>query len=191
LVEGYKKSVSKKSSLISNSHKNRLSFTYKLKNFLYLFLFLMLVWLALTSTINLQELTAGIIISLVLSLALSKGYLELGLPPLSIKRIFFSIIYILVLFVEIVRANLDVAYRVIHPKMPIKPGIVTIKTGLKQDIAKLILANSITLTPGTFTLDILGDTILVHWINVKGENLEERTKLIAGKFEKYLRIIFE
>jgi len=191
LAEGYKKSVSKKSSLISNSHKNRLSFTYKLKNFLYLFLFLMLVWLALTSTVNLQELTAGIIISLILSLVLIKNYLELGLPPLSIKRIFFSIVYILVLFGEIVRANLDVAYRIIHPKMPIKPGIVTIKTDLKQDIAKLILANSITLTPGTFTLDILGDTFLIHWINVKGENLEERTKLIAGKFEKYLRIIFE
>jgi len=191
LAEGYKKSVSKKSSLVSNSHKNRLSFTYKLKNFLYLFLFLMLVWLALTSTVNLQELTAGIIISLILSLVLSKNYLELGLPPLSIKRIFFSIVYILVLLLEIVRANFDVAYRVIHPKMPIKPGIVTIKTGLKQDIAKLILANSITLTPGTFTLDILGDTLLVHWINVKGKNMKERTKLIAGKFEKYLRIIFE
>jgi len=191
LAEGYKKSVSKKSSLVSNSHKNRLSFTYKLKNFLYLFFFLMLVWLALTSTVNLQELTAGIIISLILSLVLSKNYLELGLPPLSIKRIFFSIVYILVLLLEIVRANFDVAYRVIHPKMPIKPGIVTIKTGLKQDIAKLILANSITLTPGTFTLDILGDTLLVHWINVKGKNMKERTKLIAGKFEKYLRIIFE
>jgi len=162
-----------------------------LKNFLYLFLFLMLVWLALTSTVNLQELTAGIIISLILSLVLSKNYLELGLPPLSIKRIFFSIVYILVLLLEIVRANFDVAYRVIHPKMPIKPGIVTIKTSLKQDIAKLILANSITLTPGTFTLDILGDTLLVHWINVKGKNMKERTKLIAGKFEKYLRIIFE
>jgi multicomponent Na+:H+ antiporter subunit E len=191
LAEGYKKSVSKKSSLVSNSNKNRLSFTYKLKNFLYLFLFLMLVWLALTSTVNLQELTAGIIISLILSLVLSKNYLELGLPPLSIKRIFFSIVYILVLLLEIVRANFDVAYRVIHPKMPIKPGIVTIKTSLKQDIAKLILANSITLTPGTFTLDILGDTLLVHWINVKGKNMKERTKLIAGKFEKYLRIIFE
>ena len=191
MAEGYKKSVSKKSSLVSNSNKNRLSFTYKLKNFLYLFLFLMLVWLALTSTVNLQELTAGIIISLILSLVLSKNYLELGLPPLSIKRIFFSIVYILVLLLEIVRANFDVAYRVIHPKMPIKPGIVTIKTSLKQDIAKLILANSITLTPGTFTLDILGDTLLVHWINVKGKNMKERTKLIAGKFEKYLRIIFE
>jgi multicomponent Na+:H+ antiporter subunit E len=108
----------------------------------------------------------------------------------SIKRIAFFIVYIVVLFKEIIKANFDVAYRVIHPKMPIKPGIVVIKTTLKQDIAKLILANSITLTPGTFTLDILGDTLLIHWINVKSENVDEATKIIGEKFEKYLRVIF-
>ncbi len=162
----------------------------KLKTFLYLFFFLVLVWLALTSTINFQKLIAGITLSLILSILLSKTYLELGLPPLGIKRIIFSIIYVLVLFWEIVKANLDVAYRVIHPKMPIKPGIVVIKTRLKQDLAKMILANSITLTPGTFTLDILGDNLLIHWINVKADNIEEATKIIGEKFEKYLRIIF-
>jgi multisubunit Na+/H+ antiporter MnhE subunit len=40
-------------------------------------------------------------------------------------------------------------------------------------------------------LDILGDTFLIHWINVKGENMEQRTKIIAENFEKYLRIVFE
>ena len=89
-------------------------------------------------------------ISFMLSLILHKNYPALGLPPPSIKRIAFGIVYIVVLFKEIVIANIDVAYRVIHPNMPIKPGIVLIKTGLKQDIAKMILANSITLTPGTY-----------------------------------------
>jgi len=74
--------------------------------------------------------------------------------------------------------------------MPIKPGIVIIKTGLKSDIAKMILANSITLTPGTFTLDIVGDTLLIHWINVRAENITEATEIIGEKFEKYLRVIF-
>jgi multicomponent Na+:H+ antiporter subunit E len=74
--------------------------------------------------------------------------------------------------------------------MPIKPGIVVIKTGLKQDIGKMILANSITLTPGTFTLDILGDTLLIHWINVQSKETEEATKMIGERFEKYLRVIF-
>jgi len=103
----------------------------------------------------------------------------------------FGFIYIIILFKEIIKANIDVAYRVIHPKMPIKPGIVVVKTHLKTDIAKMILANSITLTPGTFTLDILGDNFLIHWINVKTENTAEATRIIGEKFEKYLKVIFE
>ena len=74
--------------------------------------------------------------------------------------------------------------------MPIKPGIVVIKTGLKSDIAKMILANSITLTPGTFTLDVISDKLLIHWINVKTEDIDEATSLIGHRFEKYLRVIF-
>lgn len=163
----------------------------RLKNFIYLFTFLIAIWLALTNTFQWQELSVGIFISLVLALFLNKNYLKLGLPPLSIKRIIFFILYIFVLFIEIIKANFDVAYRVIHPKMPIKPGIIIIKTKLKQDIAKMILANSITLTPGTFTLDIKGDELLIHWIYVKSEKMDESTKIIGLKFEKYLKVVFE
>jgi len=163
----------------------------KIRNFFYLFSFLVLIWLMFTSTFNFQELGTGVIISLVLALFLNKFYLELDLPLLSLKRIFFFIVYLGVLFKEIVKANLDVAYRVIHPKMPIKPGIVVIKTALKPRIAKLILANSITLTPGTFTLDILDDKLLIHWINVKSKRMDEATRIIGERFERYLKKIFE
>lgn len=162
----------------------------RLKNFFYLFTFLIAIWLALTTTFQWQELSVGIFISLVLALFLNKNYLKLGLPPLSIKRIIFFILYIFVLFIEIIKANFDVAYRVIHPKMPIKPGIIIIKTELKQDIAKMILANSITLTPGTFTLDIKGDELLIHWIYVRSEKMDKSTKIIGQKFEKYLKVVF-
>lgn len=164
--------------------------THRVRNFFYLFFILLIIWLALTSSFHWQELGVGILVSLILSFSLHKNYLELGLPPFSLKRFVYCIGYLLVFLWEIIKANLDVAYRVIHPKLPIKPGIVMIKTTLKQDIAKAILANSITLTPGTFTLDILGDTLLIHWINVQTENTDEATKIIGEKFEKYLRVIF-
>jgi multicomponent Na+:H+ antiporter subunit E len=164
--------------------------THRLRNFVYLFSFLIIIWIILTSSFHWQEVCAGILISLYLSSILNKNYIKLGLPPVSIRRIAFAIVYIVVLFKEIILANLDVAYRVIHPKMPIKPGIVIIKTGLKQDIAKMILANSITLTPGTFTLDISNDNILIHWINVQTEETDRATKAIGEKFEKYLKVIF-
>jgi len=166
------------------------SFLVKLKNFLYLFIFLMAIWIILTNTTETTEVLTGFLISLTLALILSKNYQTLGLPPISIKRIAYLIMFILVLLKEIVKANFDVAYRVLHPKMPIKPGIVIIKTELKPDIAKVLLANSITLTPGTFTLDIKGDELLIHWINVKSVTKEESTKEIGERFEKYLKVVF-
>lgn len=163
----------------------------KLGSFIYLFILLILVWFAFTSSFDIQEIIIGIFISLILSLFLSKTFNELGFPPFSIKRLFFFFIYIIVLFWEIIKANFDVAYRVIHPKTPIEPGIVIIKTKLKSNLGKLVLANSITLTPGTFTLDIFNDKLLIHWIKVKSTDEEEATKMIGAKFEKYLIKIFE
>jgi multicomponent Na+:H+ antiporter subunit E len=161
-----------------------------LKGFAWLFGTSIVLWLALTSQLNLPELIAGCVVCLVVSLLAARIYSTLGLPPISIKRVFFALVYVIVLLTEIIKANFDVAYRVLHPRMPIKPGIVVVKTSLKSDIAKLVLANSITLTPGTFTLDVIGDELLIHWINVKAEDVDGATKMIGGRFEKFLRIIF-
>ncbi|MBD3370306.1 Na+/H+ antiporter subunit E [Candidatus Fermentibacteria bacterium] len=161
------------------------------RSFLYLLVLLFLTWLVLTSSLHWHELLVGVVVSVLLALFLNKTYLGLGMPPLSIKRIWFMISYLVVLGVEIIKANLDVAWRIIHPKLPINPGIVIIKTDLRQDIAKMILANSITLTPGTFTLDIIGSELLIHWIDVKSEDTEEATRLVGERFERYLRVIFE
>ncbi|MDP8268412.1 MAG: Na+/H+ antiporter subunit E [Candidatus Tenebribacter davisii] len=163
---------------------------FDLKNFTYLFIILFVIWLFLTTSFHWQEISVGIFISLILALYLHKNYLELGLPKITIKKIIYFIMYIIVLLIEIIKANFDVAYRVLHPSLPIKPGIVVIKTKLKQDIAKTILANSITLTPGTFTLDIEEDELLIHWIYVRTEDETEATKIIGEKFEKYLRVVF-
>lgn len=161
-----------------------------MRNFIYLFVILMLIWMTLTLSLNRQEIISGAVVGFILSATLYKSYQPLGLPGVTIKKVGFLFIYIIILFKEIIIANLDVAYRVIHPKMPIKPGIIIIKTELKQELAKMILANSITLTPGTFTLDIDEDRLLIHWINVKTENTDEATKIIGEKFEKYLKVIF-
>ncbi len=162
----------------------------KVKAFFWLLVITFVLWMALSSKLDRQELILGGLVCLVISLFGAQKYSKLGLPPLGPKRLLFSLVYVVVLFWEIIKANFDVAYRVIHPKMPIKPGIVVIKTSLKSDIAKMILANSITLTPGTFTLDIIGDKLLIHWINVKSEDIDEATNIIGQKFERYLGIIF-
>jgi multicomponent Na+:H+ antiporter subunit E len=162
----------------------------KAKGFIWLLAGTFILWLALVSKFDWAELICGGLVCLIISLFAAHIYTKLGFPSVSIKMFLFFLVYIIVLFWEIIKANFDVAYRVIHPKMPIKPGIVVIKTHLKSDIAKMILANSITLTPGTFTLDVIDDKLLIHWINVKTEDIDEATSLIGRRFEKYLRAIF-
>ena len=162
----------------------------RMKSTAYLFVISLLVWLGLTSSLRFQEVLVGVAICVVLSLWLGEQYSRLGLPPPGAKRLLFLFAYLVVLAFEILRANLDVAYRVLHPAMPIRPGVVVIKTRLTSDIAKMILANSITLTPGTFTLDVVGDRLLIHWINVQTDDIDEASRLIGGKFERYLRVVF-
>jgi len=163
---------------------------HSLLSFFYFFVILMAIWMALTMSVKKQELVAGVIISLIFILIFYASVQLIGFPRITLKKIGFLCIYIIVLFKEIIIANLDVVNRVIHPKMPITPGIIIIKTELKQDMAKMILANSITLAPSTFTLDIDDDKLLIHWINVKTDDIGEATKIIGARFEKYLKIIF-
>lgn len=89
-------------------------------------------------------------------------------------------------------ANFDVAYRVLHPALPIEPGIVKVKTTLTNTTAKVALANSITLTPSTLSVEMTDDGYLyVHWIKVRTTDVEEATEMIIRKFEKVLKEIFE
>jgi len=70
--------------------------------------------------------------------------------------------YWLWLLAEIVKANLDVARRVLDPKLPISPTLVRVKTRQTSDLGRVIFANSITLTPGTVSLDYDRGEIVVH-----------------------------
>jgi multicomponent Na+:H+ antiporter subunit E len=74
------------------------------------------------------------------------------------------------LLIEIIKANIDVARRIIDPKMPIEPHLFEIPMTQKTDLGRVIFANSITLTPGTVSLDIGNDTILVHALTQAGED---------------------
>ena len=150
-------------------------------------------WLLLTWPPGWQELSVGLVAATVATIFFG-GMLRLKTVRrlFDPRRYFWGICYVLVLIYRIIAANLDVAYRVLHPEMPIKPGIVKVKTGLQNEVAKTVLANSITLTPGTLSVDISDDGYLyIHWINVRTIKEEEASSYIVGRFEPILRRIFE
>ena len=65
----------------------------------------------------------------------------------------------------IVKANIDVAGRILNPSLPISPKLIRVQAGQKSDLGKVVYANSITLTPGTVSVDVEGSEILVHAIS--------------------------
>jgi multicomponent Na+:H+ antiporter subunit E len=150
-----------------------------------------ILWLLLTETFFYQTLIAGIVISLMTAILFSGYYLFPGSKLLQPERYLWFLAYIPVFTWACIKANLDVMFRVIHPDMPLNPGIVKIKTALKTDIGRTFLANSITLTPGTMSVEITGDTLYIHWIDVKTTDEEHASKIISFPFEKYLKHIFE
>ena len=155
-------------------------------------IWVMLTWPFADGKIDIQVVIAGVIASAIIAILFHEILPKEHLVFISPVRIFWALVYIPVFFYYMMKANLDVVYRALHPKMPIKPGIVKIKTILKTESGITALANSITLTPGTLTVDLTDDGFLyIHWINVKSDDIEEATKFIARRFEWFLKRIFE
>jgi multicomponent Na+:H+ antiporter subunit E len=148
-------------------------------------------WMLLTWSISPQEVAVGLVVAIVAALLLG----DLLLPGLGrlfqLSRYFWLFFYVPVLAYYVVKANLDVAYRVLHPDLPIRPGIVEARTTLHTPMARTFLANSITLTPGTLTVDLVGERLYVHWINVASVDPEETTRVIVSRFERILKRVFE
>lgn len=164
------------------------------KSRIVLFVLALLFWLILNWIPDWQHFIVGIFLAFLV--AYITGDLFIKRPHVlkhPLRYWYFVTQYIPIFIWECIKANIDVAYRVLHPRLPINPGIVKVKTKLKTDTALTFLANSITLTPGTMTVDIDTDKgiLYIHWINVKDKDIEKATEIIVRPFENILEKIFE
>ncbi|MBC8312708.1 MAG: Na+/H+ antiporter subunit E [Candidatus Cloacimonetes bacterium] len=164
----------------------------KTKSRIAVFFLAYITWILITVKFTIPSLLVGLVFSIVTAIVAGE-ILIITERKFHLNRIIYTIAYILKLFWEMLKANLHVAYIVIHPKLPVKPGIVKIKTKLKRDSALTMLANSITLTPGTLTVDIDKENqiLYIHWIDIVATDIKTATELIGNKFEKLLEEIFE
>jgi multicomponent Na+:H+ antiporter subunit E len=158
--------------------------------FINLWLTLLLIWLIANNTLATETVIAGVVITAAISLAFAAFSRVYSVVRWSPRVIFYYLLYFGVFIQELVKANLNVMWVVFSPRINIKPGIVEIKTQLASPMGRLALANSITLTPGTLVVDMRGDSLFIHWINVTATDPVEATKEIAGRFEKYLKVVY-
>lgn len=163
----------------------------KLKNTLVIFAVLMFVWVFLNNSFEPLILLVGAAVSVVISILLCSRcdvFKDFKWTP---KAFFYSFIYVIVFLFELIKSNIDVAIRVLKPSLPINPGIVKTKTVLTSKMGKMILSNSITLTPGTLSIDFDGDILYIHWIDVESEDIQVATEKIVKKFENILVKIYD
>jgi len=140
------------------------------------------------------ELIIGAVLAVVVGAVLRNRFIGKNLRMLNPKRFFTFIAYLFPFFLAMAKANVDVAYRVITGR--INPGIVKIDPRLKNDMSLAILANSITLTPGTLSVEVKPETneLYVHWINVDSKVLKDMPRdyhPICNGFPDWARRIAE
>jgi len=146
------------------------------------FILLFLVWIGLTNSLDIQELIVGAIVAFVIARFFTPNR-EFNLKELVIKYIKFIPIFLK----NLVQSNIAVAKIVLNPKLPINTGIVKLKTSLNSDHDKLVLANAITLTPGTITVELRDNDLFIHILNMDSFDRDILQKEIVDELERGLR----
>jgi multicomponent Na+:H+ antiporter subunit E len=108
----------------------------------------------------------------------------------SLAAVPFAVLYVLLFFWELLTANIDVAYRVLSPSMPIEPDVVEVPLRVESDLAVTTIANSITLTPGTLTMDYNDERNALYVHGITGANKQAILEPIR-RWEDYALRIFD
>jgi multicomponent Na+:H+ antiporter subunit E len=133
-----------------------------LKRFFASSVIMFIFWIVVSSSIDVPHLLIGVLAALLIGYFSSDFLIQSEREIRYFKALPHFLFFIALLIIEILKANIQVARLVLDPSLPISPSIVKFKTKLRKDTSKATLANSITLTPGTLTIDIKGDTFYVH-----------------------------
>ncbi len=162
-----------------------------------------LFWLLITGQIvalikgqaSMQVLGAGVLVCALVALFSARFFVhKKAFHLLNPSKLLNFIGYCLVIFpIELAKANIAMLKYAFSPSK-IKPGIVKVPVDLESEYAQAMLANSITLTPGTITLDMVEEKgklyYYIHWINVAETEPAKAGDAIKGTMEKWIRRIW-
>lgn len=161
------------------------------------FIFLMIVWFIFAGKITIDVLIVGSAASLLVTIFFSDMLFRevpRRLPWYHyLKKLVLLLLFIPVFFYEAITAALKVSKHVFEKDPSFNPGIVKVKTELTDITGLTLLANLITLTPGTLTLDYdRGEkAYYIHWIDVETVEEAELKKKIIARFENWIGVIFK
>ncbi|MCS7116368.1 MAG: Na+/H+ antiporter subunit E [Nitrososphaerota archaeon] len=151
-------------------------------------------YMLFSGSASLFDLFLGLIIALLISSIFSNLFVEKTEKLIDVRRWAWFIAYFIhYLTIDEFKAHLDVIKRILHPKMPINPGIVRTPYRVETEYGLVLTANSITNTPGTVVVDYDENRKLyyVHWIDVKSPEEVVTESEISEPFARFARRIFD
>lgn len=131
-----------------------------------MYIIFFLLWIIFNGRITLEITVLGLLIAAAVYAFICK-FMDYSIKKdiFIAKKLYLIIKYVLVLILEIVKANVATIKMILSSRYIAEPVIVHFKTDLKTKTAKAVLANSITLTPGTITVSLEGDEFVVHCLD--------------------------
>ena len=154
-------------------------------------------WILITWNFSVQELATGAVVSLAVALFSARFFIhEKAFWLFNPVKFFGLIAYVFIFLWELIKANVDVAKRCYGGCKNVNPGIVKIPADVKSAYGRAMLANSITLTPGTITMDVAEEEdgqlyYYIHWIDAAVPGGAEAGEMIKGTLEKGVRRVFD
>lgn len=137
-----------------------------------MYFFFLLVWIIFNGRITPEIFIFGAVLSVFINLFFRRlmGY-KAKTDLLILRNLWLGIGYLLLVIAEVIKANIAVIKLVLSPKIEVNPVLVHFKTDLQSDLARVALANSITLTPGTITCDLTEDG--TYWVHCMDKSMAE------------------
>jgi multicomponent Na+:H+ antiporter subunit E len=155
-----------------------------------LFIVLLVFWLLLNSSLDLDVLIVGSVSAFLIVVLFRNGRSILSDFNLTPRGFATAVFFILYFFKELIKSNIRLAAIVLSPSLPVHPGIVKVRTRLKSPVARQLLANAITMTPGTLTVELRDEWLYIHWVRVEAQDVEGATANIVSRFEHYLEVMY-
>lgn len=154
-------------------------------------LYLMLGWVLFTGTLHRETLLLGVAFALITALATYDSFIvesEASWKSL-LPRVHWAIAFVVLLLFSVYRSSFQTAWLIIRRRH--NPRVVHFRTRLRSDIARAAMATSITVTPGTVTLEMNEDHLIVHWMNATTSHSRQAGTLIKGRLETALQRLWE
>jgi multicomponent Na+:H+ antiporter subunit E len=155
-----------------------------------LFVVLFVFWLLLNNSLAPDVVIVGIVAAFLIALFFPYGRSVLSDLNLTPRGLATAVVFVLYFYKELIKSNIRLAGIVLSPSLPVNPGIVKVRTKLKSPVARQLLANAITMTPGTLTVELSGEWLYIHWVTVESLDVDGATADIVSRFERYLEVMY-